>query len=112
MKEKKAWKRISKLDVLSEILLIELNLHETVIAKNYSVKSNIVQLSLNEYHIDFILDDSYTHVHNCIVKSKADGNVDNWYEIYRSGSKSFNELLNDKKLHQIISSHECTCTYF
>lgn len=112
MKEKKAWKRISKLGVLSEILLIELNLHKTVIAKNYSVKSNLVQVSLESYHIDFILDDSYTHVHNCTVKSKADGNVCNWYEIYRGVNMTFNELLNNKELHNVITSNECTATYF
>ena len=112
MQEKKAWARISKLDVLSSILLKELNLHETVEAKNYSVKYNIVQISLEKYHMDFILDDSYTHVHAFVIKSKANGDVYNWYEIYRCNNKTFNELLNDEQLHKVISSHECTCTYF
>lgn len=109
---KLAQTRIDKLAVLSDIILKEYNLHKSKkINKYYSVRSHLLQISLDKYHLTLVMCPDYVHVDNFVVKVITECVYD-WYVIFDGRDMSFNELLNNQMLERTLTAHECTATYF
>jgi len=99
--------KVIALDVISDLVLNHHYILERVLRKNYNSKLDLVQITLDNYHINLQMSDKYLYVEMFDIRMSGTNAL-----IHRVDDISLIDLFTNTDIHDIFVSQDCDVCYF